>query len=211
MSLTYYTEEEEDCNKEESIDKYKDLFKEYENNMPTLSDSLNQMFISYGADKEKSDELIEDILSKCKSTIDKNIKEINEQYDKLSQEDAYIICSYTCEAKDSNYSPYRILNRNLVSKNRKNGLNNISKYLYLFLNSLRKLKIYLPSEEHKYLYRCITHKVGLTEDPFDNKYIPYKIGNSKTFWGFTSTSPNVKTTYNFLKDEKKTKVGLFLF
>ena len=207
MSLIYYTEEEEDYNKEESIDKYKDIFIEYENNLPTLSDSLNQMFISYGADKKKSDELIEDILSKCKSTIDENLKEINEKYDKVRQEDAYIICSYTCEAKDVNYSPYRILNRNLVSKNRKNGLSNISKYLYLFLKTLRKLKIYLPSEEHKYLYRCITHKVGLTEDPFDKKYIPYKIGNTKTFWGFTSTSPNVKTTYNFLKDETKNKSG----
>ena len=37
--------------------------------------------------------------------------------------------------------------------------------------------------------------------------MPYIIGNKKTFWGFTSTSSNPKTTYNFLKEEEKIKVG----
>ena len=52
MSLIYYSEEEEN-NKEESINKYKDLFLEYEKNLPTLSEALKQMFISYGANEKK--------------------------------------------------------------------------------------------------------------------------------------------------------------
>ena len=55
------------------------------------------------------------------------------------------------------------------------------------------------------LYRNITHKVSLIEEPFNKKYMPYKIGNIKTFFGFTFTSPNTKTTFSFLKDEKEIK------
>ena len=53
MSLIYYSEEE-DNNKEESINKYKDLFLDYEKKLPTLSEALNQMFISAGANTKKS-------------------------------------------------------------------------------------------------------------------------------------------------------------
>ena len=44
MSLHYYTEKE-DYLKEDSINIYKDLFIDYNNNPPTLSDALNEMFI----------------------------------------------------------------------------------------------------------------------------------------------------------------------
>ena len=37
--------------------------------------------------------------------------------------------------------------------------------------------------------------------------VPYIAGNIKTFWGFTSTSPDPKTTYSFLKKEEKIKTG----
>ena len=206
MSRNFYTEEE-DNNKQESINNYKKLFLEYEKNLPSLSEALNQMFISSGAEEKKSKELIEDILAKCKDTIDKNLDKIIKKYNKINKDDAYIICSYTCELKEKEYSPYRILNINLVSKNRKKGINNISKYLYIFLNSLRKLSRYYPSEENKYLYRCINDKVSLSRDPFNEKLIPYIKGNEKTFWGFTSTSINEKLSYEFLKEEKKIKSG----
>ena len=200
MSLIYYSEEEEN-NKEESINKYKDLFLEYEKNLPTLSEALKQMFISYGANEKKSDELTKDIISKCHKRIEENFEKIEKKYEKITKEDAYIICSYTCESKQKNFSPYRLLNRSLVSEDRKNGVNNISKYLYIFLNSLRKLEIYIPSKDNKYLYRCIDCNVGLSDDPSNKKYVPYKEGNAKTFWGFTSTSPNIYTTKKFLKKE----------
>ena len=206
MSLIFYSEEENN-NKEESINNYKDMFMDYENKMPTLSEALSQMFILSGAQQNKSKELVEDILSKCKSTIDENFAEIKKEYSNISKDEAYVICSYTCESKEDKYSPYRLLNKNLVSENRKIGINKISKYLYILLRALRKLKRFYPNKENKYLYRCITCKVNLSEDPFNKKYIPYKVGNIKTFWGFTSTSENVKMTYEFLKEEEKIKSG----
>ena len=204
MSIIYYSEEE-DNNKEESINKYKELFSEYKNQKPSLSDALEQMFLSASANKNKSYDLTKDILLKCESKINDNFDEISKKYPNITKNDAYIICSYTCESKDKKFSPYRILNQNLVSDDRKKGIKNISKYLYIFLNSLRKLEIYIPS--NKYLYRCITSQVKLSPDPFNDKFIPYIIGNQKTFWGFTSTSSNVKMTYNFLKEEQTIKTG----
>ena len=206
MSIIYYSKEEE-SRKEESINKYKGIFLEYEKKLPDLSEALRQMYISSGTNEEKSDELIKDIIYKCQQKIKENFEKIKEKYKKITKEDAYIICSYTCESKDKNFSPYILLNRGLVSDDRKNGLNNISKYLYIFLNSLRKLEIYIPPKDNKYLYRCIPHKVCLSEDPFNKKYVPYKVGNTKTFWGFISTLPNIKTNYNLLKEEVNIKSG----
>jgi len=206
MSLIFYSEEENNI-KEESINNYKDLFLNYENEKPTLSEALTQMFISSGAEPNQSNDLVNDILLKCKSTIDNNLDKITKEYPNFSKEDAEIICSYTCESKENKYSPYKLINRNLISENRKNGINNISKYLFILLRSLRKLKRFYLNEENKYLYRCIPNKVNISEDPFNKKNIPFKVGNIKTFWGFTSTSENIKMTYNFLKEEEKIKSG----
>ena len=203
MSLNYYSEEEENI-KEESINNYKDLFAGYENNVPTLSESLYQMFKSKNIGDIKINNLIQDILDKCKKTIDKKFNEIKNKYNNITIDDAYIICSYTCESIESEYSPYRILNRNLVSDNRKNGVKNISKYLYIFLKSLRKLPRYYP--EKKVLYRCLTCQVNLSEENNKNT-LPYVIGNKKTFWGFTSTSTEAKMTYSFLKEKASIKTG----
>ena len=93
----------------------------------------------------------------------------------------------------------------MVSEDRRNGVNNISKYLYIFLKALRKLPRYYP--ENKYLYRCLTIKVNISQDPNNKNMIPYVAGNIKTFWGFTSTSPDPKMTYSFLKKENKIKTG----
>ena len=45
MSLIFYSEQE-DNNKEESINKYKNLFINYEQKLPTIDEALNQLFIS---------------------------------------------------------------------------------------------------------------------------------------------------------------------
>ena len=204
MSLDFYCEEEEN-NREESVNKYKNFFTNYENNSPSFQEALIQMFESCELDKNKIKELTEDILSKCKKRIDPDFDTIKNKYTNITKEDAYIICSYTCESKERKYSPYRILNQNLVSDDRKNGVTKISKYLYIFLKSLRKLPRYYP--EKKYLFRCLTIKVNISNDPNNEKIIPYIAGNIKTFWGFTSTSPDPKATYSFLKNEEKIKTG----
>ena len=168
----YFYSEEENYIKEELINNYKDMFSDYEDKKPTLSEALTQMFISSGVEPNKSKDLVKDILSKCKSYInDRNLSKITKEYPNISKDDAYIICSYTCESKEEKYSPYRLLNENLASKDRKNGINLISKYLFILLRSLRKLKRFYPNKENKYLYRCITSKVNLSEDPCNKKYI----------------------------------------
>ena len=204
MSLDFYCEEEEN-NREESINKYKNIFANYESNSPTLSEALIQMFESCELDNDKVKDLTDDILSKCKKGIDPDFNIIKKKYENITKEDAYIICSYTCESKERKYSPYRLLNQNLVSDDRKNGVINISKYLYIFLKTLRKLPRYYPKT--KYLYRCLTIKVNTSKDPNNEKIIPYITGIKKTFWGFTSTSPDAKLTYSFLKKEEKLKTG----
>ena len=206
MSLHFYTEKE-DYLKEESINKYIDEFIEYFKEPPTLENALKQMFISSEATEEQSNELIKDIISKTEEIINKNWDQIKKKYSKVTKEDSKIISSYTCESKNKKFSPYKILNKNMVSEDRKEGIKNISKYLFILLKSLRKLDKYYPNEKEKYLYRCINTKVNLNYDIFNKKLVPYITNNTKTFWGFTSSSPDIETTYNFLKGEENNKSG----
>ena len=209
MSLQYYNEKEE-SEKEESIDNYENLFSNYISNLPTLEEALNQIFISGGVPENELKNYIEDIFKKINDTYKKREKQIKETYPLITFKEAQIITSYTCEAKNKKYSPYKILNKNLVSDNRKEGLEKISKYFYILLITLRKLPRYYPE---KYLYRCIDKKVNIFIDPYSTKKItPYIRGNEKTFWAFTSTSPNVKKSFKFLADnenfeEKEFKYG----
>ena len=204
MSLNFYCEEEVN-NREESANKYKNLFTNFEKNPPSFSESLTQMYTSSGLNNNKVKELTTDILNQCKQRIDSNFEKIRKKYANITKEDAYIICSYTCESKEREYSPYKILNQNLVLDDRRNGVRNISKYLYLILKALRKLPRYYP--KNKYLYRCLTVKVNLNKDPNKKNFIPYIAGNIKTFWGFTSTTTDAVTSYSFLNSIEKIKTG----
>lgn len=200
MSLHFCCDNENN-EKEESIDNYKDLFIDYINNHPTLEEALHQLFKSGGVPANEIDEYIKDIKDNAKEFLidDKDRKyKIKEKYPNITVEESFIIFSYTSEAKDPEFSPYKILNRNLVSENRKEGLKKISKYLYLLLMAIRKLPKYYPNNEKKYLYRCINVKVKILFDHYNPKFIPYIRGNTKTFWTFTSTSPNPKTSIKFL-------------
>ena len=87
-----------------------------------------------------------------------------------------------------------------MSQDRKEGVRKISKYLYIFLKALRKLPKYRPNIENKYLYRCIRRKVKVSEDENNLQILPYKKGNEKTFWSFTSTS-SIGYIYAFLNKE----------
>ena len=146
MSLHFYTEKE-DYLKEESINKYVEEFLSYVEELPSLSDALKQMFISCQLTEEQANDLIKDILTKTEEIINKNWDKIKKRYSKISKEDSNIICSYTCESKNNKYSPYKILNKNLVSEDRKGGVKNISKYLFILLKSLRKLDRYYPNDK----------------------------------------------------------------
>ena len=199
-SIHFSSEKEDNDKDDESINKYIFLFSDYEKNVPTLSDALNQMFSSKIKENQKVKEFTKEIINKCKSKIDGRFGEIQKKYSNITKEDAYIICSYTCEInEESQYSPYSILNRNLVEDNRREGLERISKYFFLLLKSLRKLPRYYP--EYGKLYRCIRRQVSLSKDKYNKKLIPYEIGNTKILWAFTSTSLNPYSSYKFLKEE----------
>ena len=98
MSLNFYCEEEAN-NREESANKYKNLFTDFEKNPPSFSESLTQMYTSSGLNNNKVKDLTADILNQCKQRIDSNFEKIRKKYANITKEDAYIICSYTCESK----------------------------------------------------------------------------------------------------------------
>ena len=131
MSIYYYSTNE-DNQKIESINKYEDLFSEYYYKCPNINDALFQMFISNQNNELKSKLLIEDVLYKSEQIINNNFYLIKQKYPNLSKNDAIIIATYTCHLVDKRNSPYIILNKNLCSENKINGIKNISKYFYLF-------------------------------------------------------------------------------
>lgn len=213
MSLHFYCNGE-DNEKEESIDKYKDIFTDFLDNPPSLKEALIQIFISGGVPENELNDYINYLNKKIYKLVEDREIKIKEKYPNLSKEDSLIIASYTCEAKNHEFSPYRTLNRNLASDNREEGLKKVSKYLYLLLKALRKLKRYYPDEEQKYLYRGIKVMVNTKIDPFNPKLVPYLRNKQKTFWAFSSTSPLTSTALGFLGDngyheEKKLKSGTF--
>ena len=165
MSKNFYAIGEEN-EKEESINNYKDLFKEYKNSPPSLEDALLHMFISCGLSEEKANQYKKQIIDDSEETIkekgtEKKLKKaIKEKYPNITFKEAKIISSYTCECEDRKYSPYKLLNNNLVSENKKEGIKRVSKYFYILLTTLRKLPRYFLDEKTKYLHRCITTKVS---------------------------------------------------
>ena len=203
MSLQFYSEKEDNL-KEESIDKYQSCFIEYLNKLPTLKEALEQLFISEGATQAELNELVDDILLKCKEVTNRNFEKIQQKFKNISREEAEIIASYTCESKDKKYNPYKILNTNLTSDDREKGIRNISQYFYILIKALRKLPKYYPDKNKPYLYRCIRRKVCINYDQFDKTLVPYIVGNTKTFWAFTSSSPNL--IVNFLGDDKNKNI-----
>ena len=79
----------------------------------------------------------------CDKKINDNWDLIKQENKEISKDDAFIVSSYTYEPKHMyrEYSPYRLLNTNLVSNDRKSGIINVEKYLFLFLRALRRMKL----------------------------------------------------------------------
>ena len=205
MSLDFYCEEEENY-REESINKYKFLFSKFDKKAPSLKEALTKMYERLNLDKKIIDEMTREIIDGCKDSIDSKFDAINFKYDNITKEDAYIICSYTCELQEKYkmFSPYKILNQNLVENDRKKGVRNVSEYFYILLKSLRKLPRYYPKDNGK-LYRCLTRQVNISQD--NNNNSNYFKGKRKTFWPFTSTSADPTETYKFLNKGQEMKSG----
>ena len=196
MSRSFYSKNEEKTF--DSLNNYEYLFKNYSSNPPSLEEALTELFRNAKATKEEAKEILDHLLLCCKNKIDQNWDLIKKEHKNISRKDALIISSYTYEPKPmyKDYSPYRLLNTNLVANNRLNGIMCIEKYLFLFLQALRRLE----KCKKKCLFRFITKKVKV-EKGHDLDYVPYKKGNQKTFWTFTSTFEDEKLTEKFLDDE----------
>ena len=201
MSKSFYSENEE--NNFNSLNDFEFLIKHYACEAPSLKDALIELFRNGGATPKEAEEIYDHLYLMCKNQVDNNWSLIKEQNKDISKNDAMIISSYTYEPKTmyEKFSPYRLLNTNLVAANRKNGVQNIEKYLFIFLRALRRL----TKCKKNCLFRCITNKVKLEKDPNNSKYIPYKAGNNKVFWAFTSTSYEEKEAENFLGNGTGTK------
>ena len=202
MSKSFYSENEE-INFEESLNKYEFLFKDMQLKPPTLEEALIELFRNAGLSEKESKEIYNNLYTMCNNRVNEKWDLIREQNPKISKNDALIISSYTYEPKKmyEKYSPYRLLNTNLVASNRKSGIKNVDKYFFLLLVALRGL----TKTKKNNLFRCISCKVKLVKDPNNDKYIPYQQGNQKIFWPFTSTSDDEKLTENFLDNGTGTK------
>ena len=108
MSYNYYLEEEE-YGQKESINRYCQIFFKYGKETPSLTDALNQMFKSSNLEDSKIKELKEDIMEKCERIYTQNSEKIKEKYPNISKEDAFVLCSYTCESKEYEYSPFILI------------------------------------------------------------------------------------------------------
>ena len=165
---------------QKSINNYADIFMPYISKPPTLIEALEQYFNSTRI--ENSNEIIKDIIYQSKSFVDRNFDNIKQIYPKISKEESMIIAAYELEnRRGREASIYHIISKTL--KDDKKNIKNISKYLYLFIKSLRKLKKY---SESKYLYKGIRIK--------DNSLIQ---GNKKTFSTFIETSYNIQIAESF--------------
>lgn len=117
-----FCDNNEGFEQEESINKYKELFIDFIQNPPSLKESLVQLFTSAGLSNNKINNYSKEIESTSEKFVNDNWNKITGKYSSLKRDEAIIILTYTSEAIDSSYNPYKILNRNLVSKNRKERL-----------------------------------------------------------------------------------------
>ena len=197
MAKSFYSENEEYTF--DSLNDYEFLLENYIKNPPTLKDALFELFRNGGATQKDAEEIYNHLILRCEKVVNDNWSKITEQNKFISKDEALIISSYTYEPKTmyKQYSPYRLLNKNLVADNRKSGVQNIDKYLFLLLTALREM----TKCKKNCLFRCISSKVKLEKDPNNTKYIPYKEGNNKTFWAFTSTSYDETIAENFLGND----------
>ena len=208
MSLYFY-DINESIEKEESVDNYKNLFLEYYQKRPTLNEALEHMYISSGLQPDYSKTLIDSVINKVENFVDNNFTNMREKYPDITKEHAKIISSYTCEAVDKKYSPYKVTNSNLVKEDRRKGVSNVSKYVFLLLSSLRTLKKFTPNAQQKVLFRCIQTNVNFFDHfSINSSYIK---GNKKTFWGFTSTTTDLDKAKKFLGEKNDKNVGTIFY
>ena len=185
------TEEEEIA---DGIDQMVHLFTGFERKQPTLEESMTSM--GY----KKAKELTELFMKKAKERL----TEIDAPG--LTVNDVAAIFCYTYElgeeAPSNIESPYRVLNNSLTVSRRSASIKKVRGFLFLLLQALRKLPRFTP-ESHA-LYRGISVYIQTEFDPKFPKRLPYGAGNTKTWWGLTSTTTSLEVIQLFIKEDKGT-------
>ena len=193
MSRIYETVEQE-TGKEETVDNYKDLFLSLIEENPSLEDALDELYMTLNLTNIETQRKY--VIKECKRHLENKFKKIKETHPNVTKDEALTICTYTYEDAKQELSPYKILNRNLISNDRRNGIKKVCKYFFILLKAIRHLTPFNANDI--ILYRALRKKIA-TEIPIDNpNYIPYKEGNEKKFWSFTSTTPKLETATYFL-------------
>ena len=198
---------ERDANKEEkeeSIDNYKDLFLPLVEKSPTLEEAIDQLLKSEKLEEEDVHLKRTKIIKESMKIVEKNFERIVKVHPNVTKDEALVISTYCYEDEDYRCSLYKILNKNIVSQDRRNGISNVYKYCFLLLKSLRHLNII--KLDGQFLFRVLGAKVTDIRDKNPN-YIPYKEGNIKTFLSFISTSLKVYTDFLREKDGNNLKTG----
>ena len=181
----------------ECINKSGHLFTEFKKKPPTLEEAL--MSMEYG--DERSKELSYEFLGKAKGKL-------KDEFDApgLTPEDVAAIYCYTYEWDSKKFgdyeSPYRKLNNSLSIDRSNASLKKTRGFLFLLLQSLRKLPRYTPV--NGVLYRGIRVHVQTEMDPEYPKRKPYAAGNEKVWWTFTSTTEDLETTEAFIGENEGT-------
>ena len=212
MSNMISNNEKEDFEINEPIDKYLEIFIPFTKNIPTLEQALFQMANSRSNHIQDIELYIKDVIKNCTDYIEKSLIIIKEKYPEINKEDVIIITSYTYESRENkefqDNAPYKILNENLLSENRKEGINKISMYLFILLKAIRKLPKYIPENmKDDKLYKYIRRLVGQKPDPKNPKFIPYCEGNIKTFNAFTSVTSDRNKVIDFLSEGKVKEIS----
>lgn len=145
--------------------------------VPTVFEAL----VEAGLDKNRADQVV----NRCTS-ISEDLELSGMLQDNFTKDDAIAVAVYTFDfgPEMAEINPYRIINKVLV-ENSKEELQKVRDLLFIILSALRKL----PRVEGKTLYR------GMKETVNKNSY---KKGKIITWAGFSSTSPDMKVTKEFL-------------
>ena len=186
----------------EEIDQVIHLFTRLTKKPPTLEEALESM----GCKKSK------ELTEKLTKEAEDKMGELDAPG--LSASDVSVVLCYTYEwdAKElgKGTSPYRVLNNSLSVDRSNAALKKTRGFLFLLLQTLRKLPRFVP-ESHS-LYRGLKILVQTeagpkspaatqhTQQPQPSQPSQplYAVGRTKTWWAFTSTTTSLEVTQTFL-------------
>ena len=114
----------------------------------------------------------------------------------LTDDEAGAISCYTLQGYSGAKPPYQIINESLSGARNRSSLLSTRKLLFLIISGLRKLPRFRPSPG-QVLYRGLRAKVPFKKADAEGRQY-YEDGRTVTWWGFTSTTLNLKATNNFI-------------